>query len=307
MVPGAKRIATSAALVIGAFLAVTVVTRPSNSTGPCDVVQRATVDDLPEASGLALSRQNAGILWAHNDSGNSPVLFAIDASGVVHGRVRLPVALRDWEDLAAAQCAAGGCLYIGDIGDNGLVRRDIRIYRVPEPQPGDLQTAAPETFVGAYPDGAHNAEALFVVGSDAFIITKDRTGLIYRTPMPPRDARLNNLGGGTASSGRQPDRTSELKLERIGQLGLVAVTDAEASPDENVIAVRTSDEVVFYQTADLVRGRTVPRQRIAVNRLGEPQGEGVAFDGKDMVYLASEGGPWHRAGRLISLRCDLFR
>ena len=97
--------------------------------------------ELPEASGLAISRRTTGLLWSHNDSGNATVLFALDTSGKVRGRIRLPVLTRDWEDVSAANCTTGSCLYIADIGDNGLARRDISIYRVPEPQPGDAETA----------------------------------------------------------------------------------------------------------------------------------------------------------------------
>ena len=97
-------------------------------------------------------------------------------------------------------------------------------------------------------------------------------------------------------------------LERIGQLGLEeeVVTDAEASPDEALVVVRTSEAVIIYRTADVIRGGTVPyRLRIPIGGLREPQGEGVALDTNGMLYLVSEGRPWNRAGRFISLRCIL--
>ena len=60
------------------------------------------------------------------------------------------------------------------------------------------------------------------------------------------------------------------------------------STDGAVVAVRTSHEVVLYRTADLTRGRAMPFERIPLDGLREPQGEGVALDG-NVLYLSSEG------------------
>jgi hypothetical protein len=244
------------------------------------------VNDLPEASGLAIGRRNPQVIWSHNDSGHEAVLFALDPAGAVLGRVRVPIRTRDWEDVSAARCPAGDCLYIADIGDNGLAREKIPIYRVPEPAPRDAETARPEVFSAVYADGRHNAEAMFVVGERLFVITRDREGGVYRSTTP-------------VSAGQ------DVTLQRIGQLGLAAVTDAETSPDGKSVVVRTSHEAVFYRAADLVRGGDVPYLRIPIGGLRESQGEGVAVDANGMLYLASEGRPWNPAGRLLALRCEL--
>jgi len=60
-----------------------------------------------------------------------------------------------------------------------------------------------------------------------------------------------------------------LIFQRVGQLGLAAVTDAEASRDETSVAVRTSHEIVFYRTSDLLQGSTVPDRRIRIDGLRE--------------------------------------
>jgi Protein of Unknown function (DUF2784) len=70
--------------------------------------------------------------------------------------------------------------------------------------------------------------------------------------------------------------------------------------------VRTSREVVYHRTDDVILGGSTPYLRISVDGLKEPQGEGVAVDGH-MLHLSSEGRPWNRAGRLVSLRCNLSR
>ena len=272
-------------IVVGVLL----MERPDDAAGPCVVMQRATMlPEIPEASGLAISRRTPGIIWSHNDSGHATELFALDAAtGALRGRVRVPLVTRDWEAVAAGRCPAGHCLYIGDIGDNGLERRRIQIARVSEPAPGDAETSKPEVFSAAYADGRHNAEAMFVVGDDLFIVTRDRTGGLYRLAAPLRSGE-------------------ELMLQRIGHLGLEAVTDAAASPDEASVVVRTGGAVFLYRTADVLRGGKVPHTlRIPIGRLREPQGEGVALDDKGTLYLASEGSLWNDSGRFIRLRCTL--
>jgi hypothetical protein len=271
----------------GVMMIMAFVLAPAETAGPCAVVGRtAPLPEIPEASGLAIGRRNPGVIWSHNDSGNAAVLFALDTTGQLRGRVRVPVRTRDWEDLSAARCATGDCLYIADIGDNSLARRRIQIYRVPEPAPGDEATAEPEVFHGVYADGPHNAEAMFVIGADMFIVTRDRSGIVYRSTHTEADRRT-------------------VMFERIGELGLAAVTDAEATPDEKSVAVRTSHEVVLYRTTDLIRGRNTPYQHIPIDGLKEAQGEGVALDSTGTLYLASEGGLWSRAGTFIRLRCRL--
>ena len=242
--------------------------------------------DLPEASGLALSRRTPGLLWSHNDSGNAEILFAIDASGAVVGQVRVPMRARDWEDISSAPCASGDCLYLADIGDNQLERRSVAIYRVQEPSTADTQTAPPDRFIVSYADGRHNAEAAFVFDDRLYIVTKDRTGGLYQSA-----ARF--------------DQERTLVLERIGELGLVGVTDAELSSDGALVVVRTLHEAVFYGVADLARGTVDARVREPLDSLGEAQGEAVAFDASGLLYLASEGRPWTGGGALLTLRCAI--
>jgi hypothetical protein len=271
--------------VLAAALLVLWMSRPDQRTGPCTVSTGPTVlPGIAESSGLAVSRRTPGVLWSHNDSGNATVLFALDTAGRVIGRVRVPVRTRDWEDVSAARCPSGDCLYLADIGDNKRTRPRIEIYRVPEPAPGDAETAAPEVFHGTYVDGPHNAEAMFVAGTNVFIVTRDGSAGVYRAALP-------SAGGGN------------LTFQRIGELGLAAVTDAEAFRDGRSVVVRTSHEAVFYRTDDLIGGASAPYLRVRIDGLREPQGEGVAVDG-DVLYLSSEGRPWHRGGWFMSLRCQ---
>jgi hypothetical protein len=277
-------IGPGAAVVVIASVVVAVTMRPNDHAGPCLVIGAASLSELPEASGLAVSRRHAGLVWSHNDSGGEAMLFGLDASGAVRARARIPVRAQDWEDVSAGRCGDRDCLYVADIGDNRASRRNGRIHRLPEPALGDTSTGPPETFTAVYADGPHNAEALFVIGDDLYIVTRDRIAALYRA---------------TVSA-----PSHDLSFQRVGQLGLAAVTDAETSRDGRSVVVRTSHEAVFYRTGDVAHGHLAPYYRFAIDGLKEPQGEGIALDGA-RLYLASEGRPWNRAGRLLTLRCIL--
>jgi hypothetical protein len=266
---------------------------------PCTATGGLTaLDQLPEASGLALSRRTRGLLWSHNDSG-APVVLAVDTAGAVKGRVAVTGAgVVDWEDVEVGACASGPCLYVADIGDNRAVRRQITVYRVPEPQPGDTATAAAEAFHARYPDGPQDAEALLVTGAGELLIaTKGETGpsALYRFPKPLRAGatatleRLAALDLGPRADGRRRSRAR--------------ITDGAVSPDGQWAALRTHDAVVFYRAADLAAGRPREVFRAPLTALRERQGEGLALAGDGEVYLCGEGGG--RRGTFARLRCTL--
>ncbi len=142
---------------------------------------------LAEMSGLAASARHEGVLWTHNDSGNSFRVFALDASGKVLATVSLTglepkdMARMDLEDIALGPCApdaARSCLYLADTGDNFERREQVRLFRFPEPEVADA-TVAVETLPFTYPDRPHDAESLVVeprTGRLA-VITKERGSL----------------------------------------------------------------------------------------------------------------------------------
>lgn len=265
---------------------------PCQPSGPL-----ARIESLPEASGVAASRRTPGVYWAHNDSGD-PVIFALDEQGAIKGRVRVTGArVEDWEDVAVGRCASGWCLYIADIGDNSGKRGHVTVYRVPEPAPGDEATAQVDVFDVTYPDGAADAEALFVTGESVFIVTKGDPG-------PVALYRLRGLDAGR-----------KVRLERVGEplaTRDVAAKDrptaADASQDGRWVGVRTTDYVSFYRTEDLTAGRWREAVRADLTALGERRGEGLTFTaGGDLVLVGEAGGLLRGSGTFARVACDLQR
>jgi hypothetical protein len=248
-----------------------------------------------ESSGLALSA-GGDALWTHNDSGR-PVLHLVGMDGRERGRVTVAGAtLRDWEDVAAGPCPGSGrCLYVGDIGDNQASRTRITIYRVPEPAPGDAQSRPAEALAASYPDGAHDAEALFVLpDGGVYVVTKGETGGIgvYRLPRTARPGAVARL-----------EPVAELRAGAVDRHD--RITGAAASPDGQWIALRTLRQVDFYHTGDLSSGRLGAPLTYDLRPLNEPQGEAVELGPDGVVYLSSEGGKKETPATLSRLTCTL--
>lgn len=89
---------------------------------------------LNELSGVVLSRRVPGLLYAHNDSGDSARLFTLRLSdgatvGPASGYPLTGATAVDWEDM----CSDGKNLFIADLGNNANMRRDLKIYTLADP------------------------------------------------------------------------------------------------------------------------------------------------------------------------------
>lgn len=251
--------------------------------------------EIHESSGVAASRAHAGIFWTHNDSGD-PLLYAVDAEGRTAGRVRVTgAAVEDWEDVALAPCPAGGdCLYVADIGDNDAERPSITVYRVPEPAPGAASSAQAEAIRLRYPDGAHDAEALFVLGGVIHVVTKGESGPIalYRAPS-------------TAGAGGEAtlERVRELSTSKVDRP--LRITSADASADGRWVVMRTLESASIYPAAELTGSGALNPRTVDLKVLDESQGEGIAFTPDGSLLVTSEGGKKKSPATFARLSCTL--
>jgi hypothetical protein len=136
--------------------------------------------ELNESSGLiALD----SLFLSINDSGNKPVVYVFDQTGVLRHKCLLTNAVNvDWEALSLGE---NGKIYIGDIGNNRNSRQDLAIYQVDLIDVLTLSTAFAEKITFHYPDQLsfppqkkdfnYDAEALICRGDSLFIYTKNRT------------------------------------------------------------------------------------------------------------------------------------
>lgn len=254
--------------------------------------------ELPENSAAAMSRTQPGVLFTINDSGNEPVLYAIDTTGALRGAWRVDGARNvDWEAASIGPCAtaeAPECVYVGDTGDNDAARSTVTIYRVAEPQAQPRRTATTvdaERLDFKYPDGPHDVEAMYIApNGDTFLITKrpsaDAAGHL-------RPALMFRLAASAWHSGTRITAERVDSLEIVpGSAPLRVVTDAALSPNGRHLAVRTYMQVYVFAT-DSATGRVDHRVAPSVCNvvsLGEAQGEGITWvDDVGRFALTSEG------------------
>jgi len=232
---------------------------------------------LRECSGLAASRRHAGMIWAINDSGNRPELFAIDPRGRSLGVFDLRgVENIDWEDVALDDADH---LIVADIGDNDARRREVRLIVVAEPddprQSGAIRTEAVIPF--RYEGGPRDAEAIFAWGGELYVIDKQPLSLLTATTTlfrVPREA---------AGSGPPPVAVA---VERYLFAG--AVTAADLSADGRTLLVLTYTAVYLFERPDAASPFFARPPRIT--RISCRQAEGACFllDGTRDLLIANE-------------------
>jgi hypothetical protein len=271
--------------------------RPCSST-PSEI-GRLRDPQLDEISGVVESTKNPDVLFVHNDSGDSPRLFAINRAGEILAELTLETVpkLVDAEDIVIGPGPGGASfLYLGDTGNNfagcglGIPRRKAVVYRIPEPNiPSSarhLKVALREAFpiVLTFPKGARNIEAFFVdpPSGELFIISKD----------PDGDSQVLVASAAQLAGGGGP-------LSWLGQLqfgkpplpGSTEPTSASASKDGRTILVRTYSSVFLFPRTPgesvMSALRRAPRRYPAPR---EAQGEAITFvDGETAFVTISEG------------------
>ena len=232
---------------------------------------------LKEASGIAASRNNPGVLWTENDSGNAAVVYAIDSQGRDLGTYALP-GNTDNEDIGMGPGPVTNVsyLYVTDIGDNNSDRSSIEIYQVPEPAVYFWQTNNPvsnralkgmRTIFLTYPDGAHNAEAEFAdpVTGDWYVLTKASTSRIYVAPKVLLDT------------------TTNIVLTFVRTLAFDVPNGADISPLGDEILVRQENFAQIFtrtnnQAISSVFGEASNGIPVVGEANGEPNGEAIGFD-----------------------------
>ncbi|WP_439631963.1 hypothetical protein [Gemmata sp.] len=151
---------------------------PAAAYGPKQLLGRVNAPQIDEASGLAVSGTTPGVLWTHNDSGNTAQVFALSTSGKLLATYTLAGTRNvDWEDLQVGPGPVPGqsYLYLADVGNNKLNRSTVQIYRIPEP-------SVPNA--GAPPATAADAPTVTLRGAERFDLryTKPGSGGVLTFP-----------------------------------------------------------------------------------------------------------------------------
>ncbi len=250
-----------------------------------------------ETSGLAASSVNKGLLYIHNDSGDTSRFFVINPKGQLKavyyfkGDTSISHGVVDCEDMATGPGPLPGkhYIYLADIGDNRTtvpVRPSVTIYRMQEP----VLAPSKELFTGEvlaeplhfkYPDGARDAETIMIDPLEKllYIVSKreDSVG-VYTTP-------LNHRAGDTAVL------TKMTSLFFAGFGFLKQITAGCISGDGSQVILKNYTGVYYWKRKGkeplwkLMMGKPEKRPYVL-----ETQGEAIGFnqDGTGYYTVSEE-------------------
>ena len=150
--------------------------------------------NLGENSGMVTIVDST--IWLIEDHGNKDEIYKVDFKGNLLKDLKVKNAKNhDWEDLARDE---HGNTYIGDFGNNSNKRKDLVIYKIPNPEIEAGEKIDAEKIKFSYQDQKdfppevaelnYDAEAFFYQNNSLYIITKNRTipfsgeAFIYKVP-----------------------------------------------------------------------------------------------------------------------------
>lgn len=240
--------------------------------------------DLNEASGLQASVINDGVLWAHDDSGDSHRAFALTEAGKHLGIYDVAGAgFQDWEGMGIGRIDGQWRLFFGDIGGN-TPRATVQVYTVPEPTVSATQAPVTATLRGTvrmdlvYPDGPHNAEGIFVdpVDDSVYVVTKHGYGYtqVFRKAAP-------HVAGTSTLEEVAILEFDEAPLRSGDGTGGLLATAADISS--------AGDEIIIKTYASTFLWRRAPGMSIADALATEPCAV-TTSDGETVAFTADGGG-----------------
>lgn len=239
-------------------------------------------EEVRESSGLFFHN---GRLWTHNDSGDKPILYALDtATFEVVQRVTLANAKnKDWEDV----CTDGETVFVGDFGNNKGSRKKLRIYTFPLsalPDEGDA-TVQVDTIVFRFADQTNfekrkhdhdfDCEAIFVTEDHLYLLSKGwetSTTRLYRLSKTPGNQVAEVVNG-------------------FDSQGLI--TGADYDRENGVLAIVGYVKTIWMPFMYLIfdfdeAGERLSHRRFEMPQLAGAQTEGICFFDEGRCYVSAE-------------------
>ncbi|MDP2424707.1 MAG: T9SS type A sorting domain-containing protein [Bacteroidales bacterium] len=239
---------------------------------------------LYESSGVVVTHPNK--IWSHEDSGNASELYCFDTTGqLLRTLVISNVQNIDWEDLASDNV---GRIYICDAGNNDNNRKNLAVYRIPNPETisGNTTTAEIIRFVLSdqtqFPPPQSNRnfdiEAMIWRSDTLFLFTKNRSTPIngyskmYKLPAQPGN------------------RTAQLvdSVYLGNSIEVARVTAADILPQTGELVLLTARKIISFSNYPGNRFFSGDRVEYVFSTF-PGQNEGLAFVTPNRLYMTEEG------------------
>ncbi|MEX0312772.1 MAG: hypothetical protein AB3N18_01240 [Allomuricauda sp.] len=196
---------------------------------------------LSEVSGLIYT---APSLWLIEDNGNKDHIYSINLKGQLIKDYKVKNAKNnDWEDLAKDE---NGNIFIGNFGNNDNDRKNLSIYKIPNPDKEKGDAVEAEQIKFSYPEQKkfppkkskllYDCEAFFYKNGFLYLITKNRvrpyTGkaLIYKVPAVKGSYKAELVGEFASCTNQK----------------FCSITAADISPDGKKVALLSSGRIWLF-------------------------------------------------------------
>jgi hypothetical protein len=258
-----------------------------------DVSGRLEDSDIREASGMARSQREPGLLWIINDNGAKEIVHATDKTGSQLGQFKLQKSRnKDWEDLASFRLGNMPYLMIADIGENDAKHDERTLYFVEEPpleKKGKSKLDWRVDYV--YPDGARDAEsaAVDIDGQRALILSKrDIPPQLYSVPLlVDSDDTVTATLLGTVNSLQRPSR-SDIEYASKAKDWYWQPVGMDISEDNLAAVILTYREVYFFQRkADQNWLQALNSQPVRISLGNFKNAESIAFGNDEREVLVT--------------------
>lgn len=234
---------------------------------------------LREASGLAASANNPGLLWTLNDSGNKAEVYLVDEKLDIRITCKLKgIINRDWEDLTVGPGPEEGknYLYVGEIGDNMAMFPYKHIYRFEEPTAAtatEIIIDKFDTITFQLPDAKKDTESLLInpINKNLYVISKrEEPVYVYELTYPYTT-------------------TDTLTAVKVTALPLTHIVAGGFSSDGKELLIKNYRNVYYWKIGSRTLTETLKEPPMIVQYKPEPQGESITFsrDGSGF-YTISE-------------------
>jgi len=261
---------------------------PAQDTNEVDLEKYKRIDKpaRDEVSGIVKDPRFSNVFWVHGDSGTDNRIYAINDKGeLVKGRDAEGHEItdfknEDWEDIAISE---KGTIYLADIGNNCSCRTDQSIIVINDLNPEEetvgnisqlkIKYQKPDGFLYRFLNYSMDAEALFTVNDEVYVLTKRFRG---------KETKLFKLFG------RSTEEVNEFRLVKS-----IDFDDEVTASDFafNKLAVLTYRSLWIFEqddTPDFFDGK-VTRYTFDADQV-----ESVTFVNESEVMIAEENGDLYR-------------
>lgn len=237
---------------------------------------------INEASGLEISENK--ILWMHND-GWFPILYGLDTLGKIVKVIQLNHRNNGWEDLSQDE---KGNFYVGNFGNNANIRKDLKIYKIPNPETIKEPVINGEIISYRYSDQKSfppsNAEKNFDM--DAMISWGDSLFLFSKNRTKPFTGYTKIYSLSTNPGQQIAVLKDSIFLGKEKDMMNYWVTGADISPNKKVIALLSHNCIWFitnFNTSKISLGKIY---RVALDHFSHKAG--ICFISDTKIFIVDE-------------------